>query len=543
MSTEEIQTLLQQFQPYLEITNWLKDVLRTALWWILTALIWLADNVSGIFTEMFKVFDIIKNPEISTFIKDIAPITWSLAAISIAYFGIRLIIFNETKIAKGFQNIFLGMIVVAISTTVITFLTDSAVSISSTINGKEQSTIVYSMVSKNMSDFYALDEAGTGEKDTSYATITKENIAYIEITESVDRNKLKKYKDVLSKKIKVATDGTVTVVDLSKALWIKEIEGYYRYQFDFLSIAISLIVLIFVYVMSSLKITKLLFEMIYSYTFLNIFALSDIENGERLKKILKNISNVLLTVILSSYMIYLFGMVYPMVTEIDINPLAKLVAQIGIALAVIDGPVIIQELTGYDAGLKSTTLGAFGIFQAGVMVGKPIAKGVSKGMTLAGKGAKTAKDKFGEMFSNRSGKNNQELENAVQDKVADKNESKNKDAAANKPTPQQTNSQANKNKGEEFAEQAKKNQGKYGVSEPIINVGKPSDEARKNVENLRKAEKNVSVSPGQSHQAIIANGASKSTTSKPKISEVNLPHNIRNDRGNQAFQKNIKGKK
>ena len=147
------------------------------------------------------------------------------------------------------------------------------------------------------------------------------------------------------------------------------------------------------------------------------------------------------------------------------------------------------------------------------------------------------------MFSNRSGKNNQELENAVQDKVADKNESKNKDAAANKPTPQQTNSRANKNKGEEFAEQAKKNQGKYGVSEPIINVGKPSDEARKNVENLRKAEKNVSVSPGQSHQAIIANGASKSSTSKPKISEVNLPHNIRNDRGNQAFQKNIKGKK
>ena len=298
--------------------------------------------------------------------------------------------------------------------------------------------------------------------------------------------------------------------------------------------------------MTTVKTAKLLFEIIYNYTLINVFALSDIENGERLKKFVKNILNILLTIVLTAFMIYLFGIVFPLINNLEISGFAKMMAEIGFALAVIDGPVIIQELTGYDAGLKSTTLGAFGLLQAGVMVGKGIGK-VGKGV---GKAGKKAKEKFGEWTS--KGKKN-DMGNSVQEKLAEKQGSDNGTGSAAGQTGSSSQSTeakkpTNNAQKEAIAQQQEKNKQKHGISEPSLKkddkkqpiVANPNKPTKEQANHIKEAQNRIRKNHGsQSHQAIVkqSNPSQKTT---PKFKEVNLPSSVTNNPQKVQLDKDIK---
>lgn len=546
MTTEQILENLQKLEPFLELNSFIKDSIRFILWAILRLLISIADSISGVYSEIFKVFDILKTDEVKNVVTTLTPVAWSVCTLALLYFAIKLMLSPETKIAKGFKNLLYGTIVVAVSSTAILLLVDGSTNIANTINGNEEAEAVYSIVSKNVYDFYRVDQEGTGEKGTATATITRENINYFNISETVDRKKLKNYKEVLEKKLHLREDGEIAVVDLSKVLWFKETEAYYRYRYDWLAIAVGLIVIICVYLMTTVKTAKLLFEIIYNYTLINVFALSDIENGERLKKFVKNILNILLTIVLTAFMIYLFGIVFPLINNLEISGFAKMMAEIGFALAVIDGPVIIQELTGYDAGLKSTTLGAFGLLQAGVMVGKGIGK-VGKGV---GKAGKKAKEKFGEWTS--KGKKN-DMGNSVQEKLAEKQGSDNGTGSAVGKTGSSSQSTeakkpTNNAQKEAIAQQQEKNKQKHGISEPTLKkndkkqpiVANPNKPTKEQANHIKEAQNRIRRNHGsQSHQAIVkqSNPSQKTT---PKFKEVNLPSSVTNNPQKVQLDKDIK---
>lgn len=545
MTTEQILENLQKLEPFLELNSFIKDSIRFILWAILRLLISIADGISGVYSEIFKVFDILKTDEVKNVVSTLTPVAWSVCTLALLYFAIKLMLSPETKIAKGFKNLLYGTIVVAVSSTAILLLVDGSTNIANTINGNEEAEAVYSIVSKNVYDFYRVDQEGTGEKSTATATITKENINYFNISETVDRKKLKNYKEVLEKKIHIREDGEITVVDLSKVLWFKETEAYYRYRYDWIAIVVGLIVIICVYLMTTVKTAKLLFEIIYNYTLINVFALSDIENGERLKKFVKNILNILLTIVLTAFMIYLFGIVFPLINNLEISGFAKMMAEIGFALAVIDGPVIIQELTGYDAGLKSTTLGAFGMLQAGVMVGKGIGK-VGKGV---GKAGKKAKEKFGEWTS--KGKKN-DMGNSVQEKLAEKNGSNNGTGSVGQSGSSSQSTEAkkptNNAQKEAIAQQQEKNKQKHGISEPTLKkndkkqpiVANPNKPTKEQANHIKEAQNRIRRNHGsQSHQAIVkqSNPSQKTT---PKFKEVNLPSSVTNNPQKVQLDKDIK---
>ena len=546
MTTEQILENLQKLEPFLELNSFIKDSIRFILWAILRLLISIADSISGVYSEIFKVFDILKTDEVKNVVTTLTPVAWSVCTLALLYFAIKLMLSPETKIAKGFKNLLYGTIVVAVSSTAILLLVDGSTNIANTINGNEEAEAVYSIVSKNVYDFYRVDQEGTGEKGTATATITKENINYFNISETVDRKKLKNYKEVLEKKLHLREDGEIAVVDLSKVLWFKETEAYYRYRYDWLAIVVGLIVIICVYVMTTVKTAKLLFEIIYNYTLINVFALSDIENGERLKKFVKNILNILLTIVLTAFMIYLFGIVFPLINNLEISGFAKMMAEIGFALAVIDGPVIIQELTGYDAGLKSTTLGAFGLLQAGVMVGKGIGN-VGKGV---GKAGKKAKEKFGEWTS--KGKKN-DMGNSVQEKLAEKQGSDNGTGSAVGKTGSSSQSTeakkpTNNAQKEAIAQQQEKNKQKHGISEPTLKkndkkqpiVANPNKPTKEQANHIKEAQNRIRRNHGsQSYQAIVkqSNPSQKTT---PKFKEVNLPSSVTNNPQKVQLDKDIK---
>ena len=230
MTTEQILENLQKLEPFLELNSFIKDSIRFILWAILRLLISIADSISGVYSEIFKVFDILKTDEVKNVVTTLTPVAWSVCTLALLYFAIKLMLSPETKIAKGFKNLLYGTIVVAVSSTAILLLVDGSTNIANTINGNEEAEAVYSIVSKNVYDFYRVDQEGTGEKGTATATITRENINYFNISETVDRKKLKNYKEVLEKKLHLREDGGIAVVDLSKVLWFKETEAYYRYR-------------------------------------------------------------------------------------------------------------------------------------------------------------------------------------------------------------------------------------------------------------------------------------------------------------------------
>lgn len=550
MSTDEILETLQKLEPFLELNNFVKDTIRFILWSIIRLFVLIADGISGVYSEIFKVFDILKTEEVKNVVSVLTPVAWSVFLLALLYYAIKLMLFPETKIVKGFRNILFGTIVVAVSSTAIMLLVDGSVNIANAINGTEQSEAVYSIVSKNVYDLYKVDEEGTGEKETATANINKENISYLNISETIDRKTLKNYKDVLGKKVHIRPDGKMYAVDLAKILWVKESEAYYRYRYDWLAIVVGLIVIICVYLMTTVKTAKLLFEIIYNYTLINVFALSDIENGERLKKFVRNIFNILLTIVLTAFMIYLFGIVFPLINNLEISGFAKMMAQIGFALAVIDGPVIVQELTGYDAGLKSTTLGAFGLLQAGAMVGKSVTK-AGKGIASVGK---KAKNKIDELISN--GKNKNGMDTSVKEKLAEK-QGTNKDTekglengtGGTTETSQPKEPIRNSNgQREAITQQQEKNKQKHGISEPVLNkqdkkqplVMNPNKPNKEQAKHIKEAQDRIRKNHGsQSHQAIVKQ-SNPSIKTPPKFKEVNLPSSVINNPQKVQLDKDIK---
>lgn len=557
MSTDEILETLQKLEPFLELNNFVKDTIRFILWSIIRLFVLIADGISGVYSEIFKVFDILKTEEVKNVVSILTPVAWSVFLLALLYYAIKLMLFPETKIVKGFRNILFGIIVVTVSSTAIMMLVDGSVNITNAINGTEQSEAVYSIVSKNVYDLYKVDEEGTGNKETATANINKENISYLNISETIDRKTLKNYKDVLGKKVHIRPDGKMYVVDLAKILWVKESEAYYRYRYDWIAIAVGLIILISVYLMTSIKTAKLLFEMIYNYTLINVFALSDIENGEKLKKFVKNILNILLTIVLTAFMIYIFGIVFPLINNLEISTFAKMFTQIGFALAVIDGPVIIQELTGYDAGLKSTTLGAFGLLQAGAMVGKSIST-AGKGITKAGKGiasvGKKAKDKIDELISKGNNKNG--MDTSVKEKLAEK-QGTNKDTekglengtggTTETSQPKEPIRHSNGQR-EAITQQQEKNKQKHGISEPVLNkqdkkqplVMNPNKPTKEQDNHIKEAQERIRKNHGsQSHQAIVKQ-SNPSKKTPPKFKEVNLPSSVINNPQKIQLDKDIK---
>lgn len=149
-------------------------------------------------------------------------------------------------------------------------------------------------------------------------------------------------------------------------------EFYYRYHIEFFPIIITLIAFVVVYIAMSYKTIRCIYELTVKRILALLYS-ADINGTQKTLKILSSIKDGYIVIILSSILIKLFLSMYLYIVAKQFNTLTKSLLLIMAALVVVDGPDIIQQLTGIDAGLS----GGVGKMMAAYHIGKGAARTVS----------------------------------------------------------------------------------------------------------------------------------------------------------------------
>ncbi|MBY0105216.1 hypothetical protein H7S74_28275 [Priestia aryabhattai] len=395
MKDEEILKKLHEFSDYLDIGNILSYLLRKLGWACIQILSFLVDGLEGITDSVLGVKAFFNSPEIQDFITKIQPFLYVLLAFSFLYIGYMLIIQKKVNREQIMINIFISMAVLLLLNTSMLKadkFTDQAIE---AVDLNEKGTVSEKIIKSNITDVAQFDiTKWKSPKLKESNKVPQKNIMMIDITEKMDEDFKVSEKDKLSDdgqkiithKADITPDGKEGLVELDNGWFDFFPELYYRWSWNFWTIAISLFVIGMTLLFTSIKLAKLCYELGFNAILAQLVAPADVADGQKLKAVLKNILNTFLVTIMIfiSMKVYLMGTVF---ISDKLEGIPYLIALIAFSIAVVDGPVMCERLFGIDAGLKS----GWGALAGGFAMAKGLESSIGMmGRTLKG-GANLAK--------------------------------------------------------------------------------------------------------------------------------------------------------
>ncbi|MDT0155452.1 hypothetical protein Q9R51_25430 [Priestia aryabhattai] len=388
MKDEEILEKLHEFSEYLDVGNILTYLLRKLGWGCIQVLSFLVDGLEGITDSVLGVKSFFNSPDIQDFITKIQPFLYVLLAFSFLYIGYMLIIQKKVNREQIMINIFISMAVLLLLNTSMLKadkFTDQAIE---AVDLNEKGTVSEKIIKSNLTDVAQFDLTKWKSPELKEPNkVPQKNIMIIDITEKMDEDFKVSEKDKLSDdgqkiithKAALAPNGKEGLVELDNGWFDFFPELYYRWSWNFWTIAISLFVIGMTLLFTSIKLAKLCYELGFNAILAQLVAPADVADGQKLKAVLKNILNTFLVTIMIfiSMKVYLMGTVF---ISDKLEGIPYLIALIAFSIAVVDGPIMCERLFGIDAGLKS----GWGALAGGFAM----AKGLESGINMMGRTAK-----------------------------------------------------------------------------------------------------------------------------------------------------------
>ncbi|WP_394530860.1 pLS20_p028 family conjugation system transmembrane protein [Priestia aryabhattai] len=388
MKDEEILEKLHEFSEYLDVGNILTYLLRKLGWGCIQVLSFLVDGLEGITDSVLGVKSFFNSPDIQDFITKIQPFLYVLLAFSFLYIGYMLIIQKKVNREQIMINIFISMAVLLLLNTSMLKadkFTDQAIE---AVDLNEKGTVSEKIIKSNLTDVAQFDLTKWKSPELKEPNkVPQKNIMMIDITQKIDKDfQVSKGKDlsndskkILESKTAIAPDGKEGLVELDNGWFDFFPELYYRWSWNFWTIAISLFVIGMTLLFTSIKLAKLCYELGFNAILAQLVAPADVADGQKLKAVLKNILNTFLVTIMIfiSMKVYLMGTVF---ISDKLEGIPYLIALIAFSIAVVDGPIMCERLFGIDAGLKS----GWGALAGGFAM----AKGLESGINMMGRTAK-----------------------------------------------------------------------------------------------------------------------------------------------------------
>ncbi|MFP7159169.1 hypothetical protein SFC34_25260 [Priestia aryabhattai] len=361
MKDEEILKKLHEFADYLDKGNIASYLLRKIGWGIIQVLSFLVDSLEGITDKVLGIKLFFNSPDIQDFIKEIQPFLYILWAFSFLYIGYMLIIHKKVNREQIMINIFISMAVLLLLNTGMVKADKFTNQAIDTVDLDGDSTVSERIIKQNITDVAQFDVNGWKTPKLKEPNKVPQNrIDLIDITEKIDDKFKVNEKDTISdngKKIlmhkaALTPDGKEGIVELDNGWFDFFPELYYRWHWNFWTIAISLFVTGMTMLFTSIKLAKLCYELGFNAILAQLVAPADVGDGQKLKTVLQNILNTFLVIIMIfiSIKVYLMGTVF---ISDKLEGIPYLIALIAFSIAVVDGPVMCERLFGIDAGLKS----------------------------------------------------------------------------------------------------------------------------------------------------------------------------------------------
>ena len=384
--------VLMRNNDILAINNIVSSAVRWCGWSLVKGLAWVATNAANLFDNCFKLVDFTKWGPVENFIKAWKPVFVSLVSLSLLFLGIVLIFWHEKK-PKFVMNLCLAVLIVSSSGYLIQqlngFLADDMRSAIVNDNAAEKSKgIVYDMVGSSVFDLIYLDDHIKGglmnmtkKNRVTYSDFSEDDMAMIDINEIVKPDDVKESsKDLMSHRILYRQDNIQVKESYNGIAWTDLLnEYYYRYNIQWFNCILGLCSLILIYVCLAYKVVRIIYEIVIQRVLAVLYS-ANLSNSQKTLKIMDSIIDSYITLVLVMICLKIYLLAYKFINQTGFSGFTQAMILLFIAFAVIDGPNIIQKLTGIDAGLSSGTGKIMAGIQASRIAGMMMSKGLS-GMT------------------------------------------------------------------------------------------------------------------------------------------------------------------
>lgn len=367
---DDVQLILEEFSGYLSITNIFVYFWRKLAWAVLREVKKLLDGIEGVLDGVYKMVNFLKSESIQKFVTDNRVAIFSVGVICLLIFCI-LYMQNSKKTSMKtlINNLLLGTGVIMLSVTLTATLTTGAFSVAKAIYKGETST-ADQIFNANIYDVTSFDSFNWESKDKVVPIdYDEESLKLMDITAEVVEKNLdvenKVTKEVFRQKIYVNPDSSRKLVDLDRGLF-KMDERYYRYSWHPWIILFQFIITAIVLLGTSFKYLKCIYNAAFNGMIAPFFSFSDLTEASKVQKIIGGIVNTAINIILFAISLKLYRMMSAYAGTLSLGVIQNLIVQLFLAMAVIEGPWIIQELTGQDGGVRSEMKVAAGAVGAAV---------------------------------------------------------------------------------------------------------------------------------------------------------------------------------
>lgn len=570
MSNDEILKYLIQFADYLNIASWVTAILRSMGLWILRSLSNFIDVLSQNVSKIYGLLDFYNSPQVRSFVEPYLPYVFMLGTIALIYLGYDIMVKGRTEGKKYLQNFMIAVTLFIGLPYIMSTGTQLLMGGAQEFNSNQSASLP--VFQHNITDLYSVDKAGWKEAKPQNTITEKDDLKFLDMGEAVDTGGwlfddsplTGKGKDILSKKVNVV-DNKKTAVNL-KSYFVREDEAYFRYSWHPFFILMELVAKALVYFFVLFKAAKLIMEL----GFLNIFsratALTEFANDQRNKQVFLKIRNTYIVLFLILILIRIFDLWTAYLSAQNLDFFVRIIATFAGAWVTIDGPNIIQELFGIDAGLSSISHGILGFTQGtnalknigssakntvknAAKASGSIARGVGKGALYAGSASKGILDGFKSNHQksqpNINGFEDNPPTGTSSGSTSGDGENSKAEIPVNKPvenkesSPQEKQTKANviSPLNEKMTSGSENETANHKVSNPSIDPSVKNvlndDKAKRSNEliNQGRANYDKAMTQSQSGKALkaLSNPSTKRETgapSFPKINQNQLPKNV-----------------
>ena len=369
------QEILTRWGQYFAQSQFYTDPIVNISWWIIYLLKDLVDAANYLLQTIYKMSDFIFTDTVADFLRSFNSVLWIPFAISLIALAYTLFFHKSDTRPKVAENLLIAIAVICALPTMMLSVKDMTFagidmvnnySISEgTENGDSNTSYGEKIIIDNLVDLKYMETNGWDETLLSRKTNNLTSIDSVDITERLWADKVKSTDDVFDKYLKYDENGNVSVEKIDRSSWIWLLSPvYYRYNFNFISMFLSLLASVIALFFTAYKVARLIME-IAIHQFLAVFsAASDLTVGQRTKQILRSIVNCFIVLFLTSILLQFFQLGVQYINHQNINGLVRGFILLFWALTCVDAPNIIERILGIDAGISSGFRTFFGVTHA-----------------------------------------------------------------------------------------------------------------------------------------------------------------------------------
>ena len=375
----------------------------------------LADVCAELYDTCFGFVDFTNYKPVRDFINEWKPVFIALVCLSLLLIGILLCVGWEKK-PKFAINLLIAVVVVSSSTYAINTL-NSFISkeVREGILNGQSSSVVYDTIGTNVHDLKWLNKTvglanlnkkdkGKKNADKVYSSFSENQFENMDIQELLNPEDFEgDAQEILDKGLLSESDGnnkiTYSLEEIYDGVaWTDLLnEYYYRYTVDYGVMWLELLSLIIVYLFMSYKVIRILYEIAIHRLLAYLYS-TNLNNNQKILKILDSLKDSYILLLMTTVMIKFYLLATKFISAWDISGLAKGLVLLFLAFAAIDGPNLIQKLTGADIGASDGMGKMMSLFYGGRMAAGAVgaaAGAVKSGFGAAKNGFSKAKEMFG----------------------------------------------------------------------------------------------------------------------------------------------------